>query len=235
MRRFLRHYTDLTVTQKRLYSLLTVITLCALLLYCLGITSFLLRLQLVTPAPLDNPATVAPGPTLSPTGSAAPGQSSTPTPTLPPTPTQRPIPTATPTSLATPASNTITMTVVVTSTAGLTTTVVISATVTPTPVVSGTVAVTSEASLRSEPHRQPELDGAAQGGTADETADVRTGLHMVSCQATDLGSGAMRLPGGAAALTLGLSSIPRRRCLKGGKAESQSETLPLHLDSFERS
>jgi hypothetical protein len=141
MRALLRRYTHLTVQQKRLYSALTVITTVALLMYCLGIGSLVLRSRLVTKTALELPPTFTATPTATPT-SAAPIQStSTPTATLPPTPTQRPIPTYTPT----PES--VNVTVVVTSTEGVTSTVVISATVTPTATFTPTITTTAQASL----------------------------------------------------------------------------------------
>lgn len=137
----MRRFVQLTVQRKRLYSALTIITLAALMLYCLGIGSFVLRSRLVTETALELPPTFTATPTATPT-SAAPIQStSTPTATLPPTPTQRPIPTYTPT----PES--VNVTVVVTSTEGVTSTVVISATVTPTATFTPTMTTTAEASL----------------------------------------------------------------------------------------
>ena len=142
MRRIFRRYTQLTIPQKRLYSLLTVVTAVAALLYCLGIGSLVVRSRLVPEVALESsPAPTATLP-LVPTSVAQPETSVTPTATLPPTPTQRPIPTLTPT----PES--VNITVVITNTEGLTTTVVISATVTPTPVLTPTVTVTAEASLK---------------------------------------------------------------------------------------
>lgn len=149
MRRLFRRYTQLTVSQKRLYSLLIVITTFALLLYCLGVSSFLLRLQLVPQVAVQTSPTFAANGTVTATIVMTPKHTSTPTATLPPTPTQRPIPTYTPTPTITPTLEIITMTVIVTSTPGVTTTAVISATVTPTPVLSPTVTVTTEASLRT--------------------------------------------------------------------------------------
>ena len=141
MRGLLRRYTRLTVQQKRLYSALTVLTMVALLLYCLGIGSFLLRPRLLTETALEIPPTFTPSPTPVPTSVATPQSTATPTATLPPTPTQRPIPTYTPT----PES--VNVTVVITSTDGVTSTTVISATVTPTatltPTITSTDGVTS--------------------------------------------------------------------------------------------
>jgi len=141
MRGLLRRYTRLTVPQKRLYSALTVLTMVALLLYCLGIGSFLLRSRLVTETALEIPPTFTASPTPMPTSVAPPQSTATPTATLPPTPTQRPIPTFTPT----PES--VNVTVVITSTEGVTSTTVISATVTPTatftPTITSTEGVTS--------------------------------------------------------------------------------------------
>jgi hypothetical protein len=150
MRKLFRRYTQLTVPQKRLYSLLTIITLFAMLLYCLGIGSFLLRSRLVPQVAADIPATITASPTPVPTTPATPAHTATPTATLPPTPTQLPIPTFTPT----PES--VNVTVVITGTDGLTTTTVISATVTPTPTFTPTVTITAEASLR--------LTGASEPG-----------------------------------------------------------------------
>lgn len=141
MRRLFRRYSQLAAPHKRLYSLLTVITAIALLLYCLGIGSFLARSRLVPEVALEIPPTFTASPTSMPTSTAPPGSTSTPTATLPPTPTQRPIPTFTPT----PES--VNITVVITDTQGVTTTVVISATVTPTPELTATVTITAEASL----------------------------------------------------------------------------------------
>jgi len=141
MRRIFRRYTQLTVPQKRLYSLLTVITTVTLLLYCFGIGGFLLRSNLVPEVALETPPTFTASPSAVPTTIAPPGSTATPTATLPPTPTQRPIPTFTPT----PES--VNITVVITTTGGVTTTTIISATVTPTPVLTPTVTVTAEVSL----------------------------------------------------------------------------------------
>jgi hypothetical protein len=141
MRRIFRRYTQLTVRQKRLYSLLSVVTAVAALLYCLGIGGLVLRSRLVPEVALVSSPTPTATPTHAPTSVAQPATSVTPTPTLPPTPTQRPIPTFTPT----PES--VNITVVITNTDGLTSTVVISATVTPTPVLTPTVTVTAEVSL----------------------------------------------------------------------------------------
>ena len=141
MRGLLRRYAQLTVPQKRLYSALTVLTMVALLLYCLGIGSFLLRPRLVTETAQEIPPTFTPSPTPVPTSVASPQSTSTPTATLPPTPTQRPIPTLTPT----PES--VNVTVVITSTDGVTSTTVISATVTPTATFTPTITTTAEASL----------------------------------------------------------------------------------------
>jgi hypothetical protein len=141
MRRLYRRYSRLTVPQKRLYSLLTVITGIALLFYCLGIGSVVARSRLVRETALEIPPTFTASPTSVPTATAPPGSTPTPTSTLPPTPTQRPIPTFTPT----PES--VNITVVITDTQGVTSTVVISATVTPTPELTATVTVTAEASL----------------------------------------------------------------------------------------
>jgi len=141
MRRIFRRYTQLSVPQKRLYSLLTVVTAVAALLYCLGVGSLVVRSRLVPEVALESSPAPAATPIPVPTSVAQPETSVTPTATLPPTPTQRPIPTFTPT----PES--VNITVVITNTEGLTTTVVISATVTPTPVLTPTVTVTAEASL----------------------------------------------------------------------------------------
>ena len=141
MRGLLRRYTRLTVPQKRLYSALTVLTMVALLLYCLGIGSFILRSRLVTETALELPPTFTASPTPMPTSVASPQSTATPTATLPPTPTQRPIPTYTPT----PES--VNVTVVITSTEGVTSTTVISATVTPTATFTPTITTTAEASL----------------------------------------------------------------------------------------
>jgi len=141
MRGLLRRYTRLTVPQKRLYSALTVLAMVALLLYCLGIGSFLLRSRLVTETALEILPTFTASPTPMRTSVASPQSTATPTATLPPTPTQRPIPTYTPT----PES--VNVTVVITSTEGVTSTTVISATVTPTatftPTSTSTEGVTS--------------------------------------------------------------------------------------------
>lgn len=141
MRHLLSRYTQLTVRQKRFYSLLTVITVFALLLYCLGVSTLLLRSQLVTQVAVEMPPTFTPSPTLAPTTVVTPEHTATSTATLPPTPTQRPIPTYTPTP------ETITITVVITTTPGVTTTAVVSATVTPTPIVTSTLTITPETSL----------------------------------------------------------------------------------------
>lgn len=141
MRRIFRRYTQLSASQKRLYSLLTLLTLIALLLYCLGLGGVLLRSRLVTDVALELPPTFTATPTTIATVPATAGPTGTPTATLPPTPTQRPIPTLTPT----PES--VNITVVITSTEGVTSTVVISATVTPTPELTPTVTITAEASL----------------------------------------------------------------------------------------
>jgi len=151
MRRLFRRYSTLAAPQKRLYSLLTVITAIALLLYCLGIGSFLARSRLVPEVALQIPPTFTASPTSMPTSTAPPGSTSTPTATLPPTPTQRPIPTFTPT----PES--VNITVVITDTQGVTTTVVISATVTPTPELTATVTITAEASLAFPAVESPTL------------------------------------------------------------------------------
>lgn len=151
MRRLFRRYSTLAAPQKRLYSLLTVITAIALLLYCLGIGSFLARSRLVPEVALQIPPTFTASPTSMPTSTAPPGSTSTPTATLPPTPTQRPIPTFTPT----PES--VNITVVITDTQGVTTTVVISATVTPTPELTATVTITAEASLTFPAVEPPRL------------------------------------------------------------------------------
>ncbi len=151
MRRLFRRYSQLAAPQKRLYSLLTVLTAIALLLYCLGIGSFLARSRLVPEVALEIPPTFTASPTSMPTSTAPPGSTSTPTATLPPTPTQRPIPTFTPT----PES--VNITVVITDTQGVTTTVVISATVTPTPEITPTVTITAEASLTSPAAEPPTL------------------------------------------------------------------------------
>ncbi len=147
MRRLFRRYAQLTVSQKRVYSLLTVITIFVLLLYCLGISSLLIRLRLVRDVGAEIPPTLTPTRTLAPTVIVTPEHTSTASATLPPTPTQRPIPTYTPTPTITPTLEIITMTVFVTATPGVLTTIVISATVTPTPVLSPTVTITGETSL----------------------------------------------------------------------------------------
>lgn len=147
MRRLFRRYTQLTVSQKRIYSLLTVITIFALLLYCLGIGSLLIRSQLVPDVAVQIPPTFSPSATHTSVTIVTPEHTSTPTATLPATPTQRPIPTYTPTPTITPTLEIITMTVLVTSTPGVVATEVISVTVTPTPVITPTVTVTTEASL----------------------------------------------------------------------------------------
>ncbi len=159
MRRLFRRYVELKVAQKRFYSLLMVITLFTLLLYCLGIGSFLLRSRLVPEVAVESLPTFTPSPTLTPTTVLLPGQTPTPTATLPPTPTQRPIPTYTPTPSHTTTPETITMTVVITVTPGVTTTVVVSATVTPTPILTPTVTITAETSLTTASHG--EADGIA--------------------------------------------------------------------------
>jgi hypothetical protein len=141
MRALLRRYGQLSVQQKRLYSALTVVTMVALLLYCLGIGSFVLRSRLVTETALEMPPTFTATPTPWPTGVATPQSTSTPTATLPPTPTQLPIPTYTPT----PES--VNVTIVITGTDGVTSTTVISATVTPTATFTPTITTTAEASL----------------------------------------------------------------------------------------
>jgi len=150
MRSLFRRYRQLAVPEKRLYSLLTIITLLALLLYCLGISSYFLRSQLVPQVAMETPPTSTAAPTSMPTTLATPGDTATPTATLPPTPTQRPIPTLTPT----PES--VNVTVVITTTGGLTTTTVISATVTPTPVLTATLTITSEAPLSPTGTAEPE-------------------------------------------------------------------------------
>jgi hypothetical protein len=141
MRSIFRRYRQLSAPQKRLYSLVAVVTLIALLLYCLGLGGLLLRSRLVGDVALELPPTFTATPSPQSTVVATPGPTRTPTATLPPTPTQRPIPTLTPT----PES--VNITVVITSTVGLTSTMVISATVTPTPVLTPTVTITAEASL----------------------------------------------------------------------------------------
>jgi len=141
MRSILRRYGQLSAPQKRQYSLLTVVTLIALLLYCLGLGGLLVRSRLVTDVALELPPTFTATPSPQSTVVATPGPTRTPTATLPPTPTQRPIPTLTPT----PES--VNVTVVITSTGGLTSTIVVSATVTPTPVLTPTVTISAEASL----------------------------------------------------------------------------------------
>jgi hypothetical protein len=150
MRSLFRHYRQLAVPEKRLYSLLAVFTLLALLLYCLGISSYLLRSRLVPQVAMESPLTSTSTPTSIPTTVATPRDTATPTATLPPTPTQRPIPTLTPT----PES--VNVTVVITGTDGLTTTTVISATVTPTPVLTATLTVTSEIPLIPTGTAEPE-------------------------------------------------------------------------------
>ncbi|MCJ7667861.1 MAG: hypothetical protein MUP04_06230, partial [Anaerolineae bacterium] len=98
MRRFLRWYRGQSVSRQRLYSLLAVITTATLLLYCLGISSFLLRPVLIgTPVVIPTVYVVSP-PTSQPQQSPA----SRPTVILPPTPTQLPIPTFIPTPTVTP-------------------------------------------------------------------------------------------------------------------------------------
>jgi hypothetical protein len=141
VRHLFRRYTQLTVPQKRLYSLLTVVTAVAVLLYCLGIGGLVARSHLVPEVALESSPTAIATSTLVPTSVAWPEASGIPTATLPPTPTQRPIPTFTPT----PES--VNVTVVITDTQGVTTTVVISATVTPTPNITPTVTITAEACL----------------------------------------------------------------------------------------
>jgi len=150
MRSLFRRYRQLAVPEKRLYSLLAVFTLLALLLYCLGISSYLLRSRLAPQVAMETPPTSTSTPTSMPTTVATPGDTATPTATLPPTPTQRPIPTLTPT----PES--VNVTVVITTTDGLTTTTVISATVTPTPVLTATLTVTSETPLSPTGTAEPE-------------------------------------------------------------------------------
>lgn len=150
MRSLFRHYRQLAVPEKRLYSLLAVFTLLALLLYCLGISSYLLRSRLVPQVAMETPPTSTSTPTSIPTTVATPRDTATPTATLPPTPTQRPIPTLTPT----PES--VNVTVVITGTDGLTTTTVISATVTPTPVLTATLTVTSGTPLSPTGTAEPE-------------------------------------------------------------------------------
>jgi hypothetical protein len=150
MRSLFRRYRQLAVPEKRLYSLLAVFTLLALLLYCLGISSYLLRSRLVPQVAMETPPTSTSTPTSIPTTVATPRDTATPTATLPPTPTQRPIPTLTPT----PES--VNVTVVITGTDGLTTTTVISATVTPTPVLTATLTVTSEIPLIPTGTTEPE-------------------------------------------------------------------------------
>jgi hypothetical protein len=151
MRRLFRRYTQLTVSQKRIYSLLTVITVFALLMYCLGIGSLLIRSQLVPEVAVQIPSTSSPSATHTSVTIVTPEHTYTPTATLPATPTQRPIPTYTPTPTITPTLEIITMTVLVTSTPGVVATEVISVTVTPTPVITPTVTVTTEASLTTPP------------------------------------------------------------------------------------
>jgi hypothetical protein len=150
MRSLFRRYRQLAVAEKRLYSLLAVFTLLALLLYCLGISSYLLRSRLVPQMAMEAPPTSTATPTSMPTTVATPGDTATPTATLPPTPTQRPIPTLTPT----PES--VNVTVVITGTDGLTTTTVISATVTPTPVLTATLTITSETPLSPTGTAEPD-------------------------------------------------------------------------------
>jgi hypothetical protein len=162
MRRLLRRYTQLTVPQKRLYSLLTIVTLFALVLYCLGIGSFLLRSRLVSEVAADIPPTLTASPTLIPTTLATPRNTATPTATLPPTPTQRPIPTFTPT----PES--VNVTVVITTTDGLTTTTVISATVTPTPTFTPTVTITAGTPLTLTGALEPTRLSTHESRTAPE-------------------------------------------------------------------
>jgi hypothetical protein len=162
MRGLFRRYTQLTVPQKRLYSLLSIVTLFALLLYCLGIGSFLLRSRLVSEVAADIPPTLTAVPTSMPTTLATPLNTATPTATLPPTPTQRPIPTFTPT----PES--VNVTVVITTTDGLTTTTVISATVTPTPTFTPTLTITAEASLTSTSALEPNPLSTQESTSATE-------------------------------------------------------------------
>jgi len=127
VRKFLRWYKRQSVSRQRLYSLLAVITTATLLLYCLGVSSFLLRPALIgTPVVVPTVYLVSP-PTSQPQQPPASG----PTATLPPTPTQLPIPTFTPTPTAT-----LTPTVTVTTT--------ITATVTFTPTATGTITVATE-------------------------------------------------------------------------------------------
>jgi hypothetical protein len=202
MRRIFRRYTQLAVPQKRLYSLLTVITTVTLLLYCLGIGGFLLRSNLVPEVALEAPPTFTASPSAVPTTMAPPGSTATPTATLPPTPTQRPIPTFTPT----PES--VNITVVITTTGGITTTTIISATVTPTPVLTPTVTVTAEVSLapqilepitqsvdRPTPSPEREIDQRAQVSAGmvveilGQTASLRPSSKSARPRPTLLGTG----------------------------------------------
>lgn len=197
MRGIFRRYTQLSVSQKRVYSLLTLLTLIALLLYCLGLGGVLLRSRLVTDVALELPPTFTATPTTAATVAATAGPTGTPTATLPPTPTQRPIPTLTPT----PES--VNITVIITSTEGVTSTVVISATVTPTPELTPTVTITAEASLGTSylgDGMVPEpgvgisavVDSAAEGCNLavwhDEAPD-RTGLHPAAPEQTSFAPG----------------------------------------------
>lgn len=175
MRRFFQRYSHLSPSQKRLYSLLSLITLAALLLYCLGLSSLLLRSRLVSDVALVLPPTFTPTSTPQATTPATAGPTGTPTATLPPTPTQRPIPTYTPT----PES--VNITVVITSTEGVTSTTVISATVTPTPVLTATVTITAEASLRA-----PSLsyrDRSPSGATASALLETEGQTRALASRA----------------------------------------------------
>jgi hypothetical protein len=156
MRRIFRRYVQLSASQKRSYTLLILLTVVALLLYCLGLGGVFLRSRLVIDTALQLPPTFTATATPQATSPATAGPTGTPTATLPPTPTQRPIPTFTPT----PES--VNITVVITSTEGLTSTVVVSATVTPTPVLTPTVTITAEASLVSP--TQPESTAISYAG-----------------------------------------------------------------------
>ena len=173
MRSLLRRYSHLSASRKRLYSLLTLITLVALLLYCLGLGGFLLRSRLVSDLALELPPTFTATSTPQSTTPATPGPTGTPTATLPPTPTQRPIPTYTPTP------ETVNITVVITSTEGLTSTMVISATVTPTPVLTATVTITAEASLGALSLVRPM--GSQSGATTSPGLEIASKLRCSAC------------------------------------------------------
>ncbi|MGB5932890.1 MAG: hypothetical protein WBH57_07480, partial [Anaerolineae bacterium] len=91
MRRFLRWYRGQSVSRQRFYSLLAVITTATLLLYCLGVSSFLLRPALIG-SPVVVPTVYLVSPPTSQPQQSQQSPISAPTPALSPTPTQLPIP-----------------------------------------------------------------------------------------------------------------------------------------------